>query len=51
MGNVELCGGPGAPEDHKLHLVGHMKNSQTRSLLCIIQACNIPYEFDKIECP
>lgn len=41
MGNVELCGGPNAQDGKELHLVGHIKNSQTRALISVLEASKI----------
>ena len=49
MGN-QLCGAPtqGDIGDNQLRLVGHIKNSQTRGLMSILDAARIPYKFDSI---
>mgnify|MGYP000132409959 FL=1 len=51
MGNVELCGAPDQRDMGSLRIVGHIKNSQTRSLLSILDACKIKYTFDSIIVP
>jgi len=51
MGNVELCGGPTQPDTNKLVLVGHIKNSQTRALISIMEAAKIKFAFDQIQLP
>lgn len=51
MGNVELCGSPDQKDLNSLRIVGHIKNSQTRSLMCILDACKVKYSFDSIIVP
>ena len=51
MGNVELCGGPAQGVSNDLIVLGHIKNSQTRALLSILDACKIKYTFQKVDIP
>lgn len=51
MGNVELCGGPNAQDANELHLVGHIKNSQTRALISVLEASKIKYKLDIVSLP
>ena len=51
MGNVELCGGPSSQDLVGICLVGHIKNSQTRGLMTILEASKIRYNLESIELP
>jgi hypothetical protein len=52
MGNAEICGGiPVSHEVSKVKLIGHIKNSQTRGLMAVLEACKIKYIFEEIDVP
>jgi len=51
MGNVELCAGTTSYNHGGIGLVGHIKNSQTRALMSILEASKIAYTLDSIELP
>lgn len=51
MGNVELCGPSNAQDGNELHVVGHIKNSQTRALCSVLDASKIKYKLDIVSLP
>jgi len=48
MGNVELCGGPTNMDTSQVVLLGHIKNSQTRALMAIMESCRINYNLQVV---
>ena len=51
MGNIEMCLQQQTPFSSELEVYGHIKNSQTRALLSILDAAKIQYKFIKVEAP
>ena len=51
MGNAAMCGGPASPEVNRMRIIGHIKNSQTRALMAILDQCKIRYIFNQIDIP
>lgn len=45
MGNIEMCNAAGDPSVNKsVVVIGNHRNSMTRALGCILNACEIEYE-------
>lgn len=51
MGNMEACLAPGQTVSDEVEVFGHIKNSQTRALLSILDAAKIPYRFNRVDMP
>ena len=48
MGNISSLEGCYGPDSNIIVLFGDIKNAQTRSLISILQKCDIPYQHSEI---
>ena len=51
MGNMEICLAATNTVSDEVEVYGHIKNSQTRALLSILDAAKIPYRFNRVDMP